>query len=285
MKQSSIAVVVVISLAISVSTSTAGEVRAETRTINMEDARRLDISCDFGAGEIRIRPADISEAAKLEVEYSPRYVSFDSDYRVRGKTGHLVLESDVKHKYPGDLENNWDLQLSDRYPIEMKLEIGACEADIDLGGLPLTSLALEVGAASGDVDFSRLNPQRLRDLEIKAGASSLEVHNLGNANFERMHFAGGAASCDLDFRGEIKGESEVHVEVGIGSLDITVPRHIAVRVETEDASWFSSVDFHGLELEEVEDGVFETEDYSTADNRITFTVEVGMGSVDFYSRR
>ena len=263
----------------------AGEVETVTEKIDSEGAEVLDIRCEFGAGEFVIRPKDIKDAAELKVTYTPRWVTYDIDYRKRGGTGHLFLESNLRrNRSHDDSENEWELTLATRYPMLLDLEVGACEAEFDLGGLPIRELSLEIGAASGRIDFSKPNPERLTEITIEVGASSLEIYNLGNANFEEMHFEGGAASCELDFHGDFVGEAEVELEIGLGSLDIFIPRDLAIRVEA-DESWFSSVDFHGLRLVEIDDGVYESRDFDDADKRIVFDVSVGMGSVDFRGKR
>jgi len=263
----------------------AGEVETVTENVDAEGAKVLDIRCEFGAGEFVIQPEDIEDAAVLDVTYTPRWVTYDIDYSKRGGTGYLFLESNLRrNRMHDESENEWELTLSTRYPMLLDLEVGACEAEFDLGGLPIKELSLEIGAASGRIDFSEPNPERLTELNIEVGASSLEIHNLGNANFEEMHFEGGAASCELDFQGDFDGEAEVELEIGLGSLDIFIPRDLAIRVEA-DESWFSSVDFHRLKLEEIDDGVYESRDFDDADKRIVFEVSVGMGSVDFRGKK
>ena len=76
------------------------------------------------------------------------------------------------------------------------------------------------------------------------------------------------------------GEARVSLEVGVGSVDVIVPRGVAIRIEAEDDSWFTSIDFHGMRLIEIDDDIHESDDFDRADDRITFVVEVGMGSVD-----
>jgi len=125
------------------------------------------------------------------VTYTPRWVTYDIDYRKRGGTGHLFLESNLRrNRSHDDSENEWELTLSTRYPMLLDLEVGACEAEFDLGGLPIRELSLEIGAASGRIDFSKPNPERLTEITIEVGASSLEIYNLGNANFEESLKAG-----------------------------------------------------------------------------------------------
>ena len=162
----------------------------------------------------------------------------------------------------------------------MKLDIGACEAHMDFGGVPLTDLTLDIGAASGKIDFSAPNPQSLDEINIDAGASSVSLRSIGNSNFKYLSFSGGAGSFDLDFRGDLKGEAKADIDIGLGSAEIILPEGTAVRIESEGSSWLSSIDFDKHGLDEVEDGVYESPDFDKADIKITLNVEVGMGSVD-----
>jgi hypothetical protein len=165
------------------------------------------------------------------------------------------------------------------------MEVGACDAEIDLGGIPLTELTMEVGAASGQIDFSEPNPERLKEISIEAGAASVTVLNIGNANFEEFSFEGGAGSFELDFRGEYKDEAEISIEIGVGSAEIILPKGIPIRIETGDPGWFSTIDFHNDDLNEIDDGIYETEDFEDAGVRIYVKLDVGLGSIDVYFKR
>ena len=179
-----------------------------------------------------------------------------------------------------DIDNDWDVNLSTRTPMELRREMGACKAEMDLGGVPIRELSIEIGAASGVLDFSSPNPERMQEFEIEAGASSLYLTNIGNANFEHFKFSGGAGSFDLDLRGKYTGESKLEIEVGLGSADIILPKGLPVRIESDNNEWFSSVDLHGGNLDEVEDGIYESPDFGKATIRLTIRLDVGMGSVD-----
>jgi len=264
----------------------AQEIKRETKTIKAEGVERLVVEVEFGAGQFLIRPRAMDEAAILSIEYTPEYVRYDADYSVRGKTGFLYLESDHRNDWhDGDSENEWRLSLSTKYPTEIDLEIGACEAEFDFGGIPITDFQLDMGAVSGIIDFSEPNPERIKDMDIDIGASSLEIMNLANANFEHLSLSLGAASAEIDLSGEFKGESTIDIDVGVGSVELFLPRGLAVRIETDDNSWFSSVDFDDLDVDRIRSGVYESPDFDDASNRITIRIDVGMGSVDLYAGR
>jgi hypothetical protein len=264
----------------------AGRKEHETHRIDAEGAKRLDVELEFGLGELRIFSEDMPEAARLDMSYDPRQVDYDVEYEVDKETGRLIVESSTRKKSHVDTENNrLDLVLSTRFPTSLEMDIGACDAEIDLGGIPLEYLDIDVGAVSGDIDFSEPNPMRLKEINIDAGASSLDMHSIGNANFELMSFSGGAGSFDLDFRGKYKGESTIDIDIGVSSADIILPRGIPVRVETSGSNWLSSIDFHNDDLEEIDDDIYESPDFEDAQTRIILTIDVGLGAVDVYWKR
>lgn len=264
----------------------AGRIEQFTTKVDPDGAKKVEVVVELAAGEFYITPADMSEVAIVEVEYDSRRVECVVDYEVRGSTGRLFLESNLLRKRNIDTEDNrWEIVLSDRYPMILEIEVGACDAEFDLGGLPLTELIVQIGAASGEIDFSEPNPERLEEIEIEAGAASLTLLNIGNANFEIFSFEGGAGSFELDFRGEYSGVSVISIEIGLGSAEIVLPEDIPVHIETGEAGWFSTVDFHNDDLDEIDDGVYESEGFDDASVRIYMEIDVSLGSIDVYFKR
>lgn len=266
--------------------SSAGRMKHITEEIESEGIDRIVVEADLGAGEFRIRADDIAFAAVINIDYNPRRTDYEISYDVKRSTGYLTLESSHRSRSHLDTEDNvWEIVLSTRYETSLNIEIGACEAEIDLGGIPLEDLSIEVGAASGVIEFSKPNPIRMRQLSIEAGASSLELISFGNANFDEFNFSGGIGSFNLDLRGEYKGESEIEIEIGLGAAQIILPRGVPIRVETENGNWLSSIDFHNDDLNEIDDGIYESDDFEDADTRIIIVIEVGLGAIDLYWKK
>lgn len=264
----------------------ADEPKRASEVVSADNCKQVEIQLDFSSGSIEVAPADMTELVKLDVYYTPRDVRYDVEKTTRGDKCIVFLKSDRRRGWGKDdgTENEWTLRLSRRYPTSLEMNIGACEGKMDLGGIPLTGLTLDVGAADLEIDFSAPNPTPFEDFSVDCGASSLKFLGLANANARTMEFDVGAGSCEADLRGEIKGQLDLDVSVGVGSMDLIVSRGVALRVEGGD-NWFSSIEFHGLDLEEIRDGVWETDDFSHAENRIVISADVAMGSVDIYARR
>ena len=85
----------------------------------------------------------------------------------------------------------------------MIVETGASELEMDLGGVPVSSLLVRQGAGKFELGFSAPNPHQMELLEISSGAAGIELENLANANFSEMRLSGGTAGYELAFGGTL----------------------------------------------------------------------------------
>ena len=115
--------------------------------------------------------------------------------------------------------------------------------------IPLT-LRLETGASQSELDLRDL---RVTDLKVSTGASKTDITLPANA-----------------------GETTVKVELGAASLDMVVPNGVAARIRSE----------HGVAAVEVDtarfpysNGIYESADYSSAQNKVDIMIEAGAGKV------
>ena len=265
-------------------TAAATAVTRKSESIDSKGAKTIVADISYGAGKLTIDPSGMIQPAKLDVMYTEDREDYDLDYHVTEAVGYLTFKNRAQEIHEVDAEHNkLGLMLSTKYPTELKLDVGACSAAIDLGGVRLTDLSLSIGAASGDIDFSEPNPERMKDFKIEAGAASVGLTNLGNANFDRLKFEGGAGKFDIDLRGKYTGESYVDLEIGLGTADLTLPADIPVRITTND-NWFSSVDLNSRKLEKIDDGLYQSVGFDDAKTRLVIKLEVGMGSIDVHWR-
>ncbi|PKK84242.1 MAG: hypothetical protein CVT49_04550 [candidate division Zixibacteria bacterium HGW-Zixibacteria-1] len=271
-----ISVILIISGALS-----AGVLEKESFIFPKDDIEKVVIHADLGAGRFSIKPADMEEIFKADVEYSARRLRVFADYEKEGGTGYIDFGSDLSWKKEFDTKDNmWDIILSNRYPAEMEIDISACEADFDLGGIPITYLDFDLGAADGKLDFSKPNPDIADKVNFDAGAGKFEISNLGNLNFRRLYLDGGAGKFEIDFSGKYTMRSRAKISLGLASTVIYIPRGVPFSIEADD-SFLSSMDFDELEQFEVDKGFYESDDYESSDIGLELEVNVGVGSVEF----
>ncbi len=279
-------ILIVLSLVFLFSIATASISKKVVEKVAIKDAEKIHLNGELGAGEFRIKPQNMDEALVAEITYMPKKIKYWVDSKIRRDNCFIELGTERKNKRSIDSdENKWDIILSTKYPIKINLDIGACESEFEFGGIPVEELRLDVGAADAIILFSDKNPVRLKEIDIDIGASSLEMENIGNANFDSFNFDGGAGSFNLDFLGEYKGVSYIDIDIGLGSADIVLPKNVPVQIQTDGSNWLSSIDIHNNRLNEIEDDLYESDDFATADNKIILKISVGFGSVDIRFRR
>ncbi|MGB7061797.1 MAG: toast rack family protein [Candidatus Zixiibacteriota bacterium] len=252
-----------------------------TRTIGLKGEKHLIVKIDIGAGIIDLRRNRTGDILNAEVEYDPDELRVEIEYDADKDEGTLYLESDSKRKgIDLDKEDHyWNLEFTDRIPITFEIDVGACEADLDFTGLKIDRLDMDLGASSVDVDFREPNPVRIHKISIDVGASALTIIGLGNANFDRFSFDGGIGDFTLDFSGDFKHRGYVDIDVGLGSLTIRLPKDAGVEIKSE-SSFLSSFSIDEDDFDEVDDDLYQNDNFGETDKELIFDVDIGLGSID-----
>ncbi|MFH2054472.1 MAG: LiaF domain-containing protein [bacterium] len=247
--------------------------------------KSVEVELDFAIGEYELHPGELDPGvfAKVEGLYDEERFDYKLDFQERNGRGNLLFALESRHHknldWDDDTENNWEFTLSPDVPIDLIVDIGAADAELELGGLALREFDLDVGAADTRINFSEPNRQVLEMFRVDAGACDLEMRGLGNCKFEHLDFDGGVGSFTLDFTGEFDFEASAEISVGLGSIEIILPEDIGVRIEAED-NWLSSIDLPRRHFDRVDEDVYETENYETATGKLTLQLDVGLGSAD-----
>lgn len=126
----------------------------------------------------------------------------------------------------------------------------------DVGLHPDVSLDLVLDAGSGSCDFD-LSDLQIRDLFLDVGSGSVDL----------------ALPADSTFEARIDG--------GSGALVITLPENVGARVvlDAGSGSFHPGERFRLVEGERRDDGVWETDDWDTADHTVELRIDQGSGSI------
>ncbi|HXF85938.1 MAG TPA: toast rack family protein [Anaerolineales bacterium] len=212
--------------------ATPGAEVTEAITVAVPGSEETRLTLLFGAGTLKLSPG-----AKNLVEGVARYNYTDlkpniiqEGERIEIKQGNLdnIIVLD-------DIKNEWDLKLGSA-PMDLIIQAGAYEAEMELGGLSLRSLTVRDGAAKVEVSFSEPNRIEMSVLRYETGASNVTLSGLANANFSTLMFSGGAGDYTLDFSGELQRDATVTIEAGLGDVNLVLPRDMNVRVTVESAA-------------------------------------------------
>ena len=196
------------------------------------DETRLTLS--FGAGKLTLSPG--AEAKNL-VEGTALYNVEDLKPKIQKSGDSIEIRQGDFKSLPlfEDMKNEWDLKLGDT-PLDLIVEAGAYEGNLELGGLALKSLTVQDGASNVDLSFTEGNQTEMSVLRYETGASDVKLTGLGNANFSTLTFSGGAGNYTLDFSGELQRDAVVTVESGLGNLSLKIPEGVDATVTVESTA-------------------------------------------------
>ena len=196
----------------------------------VSNATRLTIS--FGAGTLTLSPG-----AENLVDGTAIYNLEDLKPKIQKSGGSIEIRQGDFRSLPlfEDLKNEWDLKLSDT-PLDLTVEAGAYEGNLELGGLALKTLTVKDGASHVDLSFTEPNQTEMSVLRYQTGASDVKLTGLANANFSTLTFSGGAGNFTLDFGGELQRDAVVTVESGLGNLSLIVPEDMNAVVTVESTA-------------------------------------------------
>jgi hypothetical protein len=128
------------------------------------------------------------------------------------------------------LEQVAAVAFSPRVDLSLEVNLGAADAELDLGGLRVSRLDVQTGASRSLVRFSKPNLVRCSRASFSAGAAELTIMGLGNSRCDEIDFEGGMGKVTLDFGGSWSSNSRVQVQMAVGELTLRLPRKVGVRI-------------------------------------------------------
>jgi len=207
-----------------------GELRTESKSVELGDARSVLVKMVLGAGDLVV-----SDGAEKLLEADFTYNVAKLKPEVEFTDGTLVVQHPDVRGYRTlqdirDFRNEWDLRLNNDVPMNLSLDMGAGTSDLQLAGLSLTGLDLKLGAGKCTVDLSG---DRTRDLDaaINTGAANITVRlprDVGvrvevEAGVGRIEASGLRQDWNV-YTNEAYGTSEVtlHINIvaGIGQINL-----------------------------------------------------------------
>jgi hypothetical protein len=226
-------VLVLASLACTISVPATKIKTAEIETLTVNEAQGdlktpVDVKIGMGAGKL-----ELSGGADKLIQGEIRYNVPLWRPEVKRLSDRLEVTQKGDNNFSGlpdkDVVNEWKLKLG-KTPMNLTLEAGAYDGKLDLGGVPLRDLEIKDGASNVELDFSQPNPEKMRNFIYKTGASKVVLKNLGNANFEDMTVESGAGSYELDFSGNLQNPATVRISSGLSDLTLRIPSGVQCTV-------------------------------------------------------
>ena len=234
----------------------------------------LDVRIEYGAGEFDLVAADEGDLLyRMDLRYD------EESFQPRSEYSNGLLELGVESvrrriNVGRSSKGQLDVELARGVPMTLDIQIGASQADLDLGGLWLTDASVSTGASQTLVDVTEPNPVRMEYAEFTAGAAEFTARRLGNLNAEHILVDAGVGEVTLDLTGSWQRDADLEVDMGLGALELRLPRGLGVSLEKD--SFLTSLDAQGMVKR---DDTYYSVDWDEAEYRVQISVDAAFGSV------
>jgi hypothetical protein len=135
-------------------------------------------------------------------------------------------------KWSGRQPPSWEMRLQQAIPIQIDVEAGACQMDLDLTSLQVRNLRLVTGASSVMVRMPAAAGET--HAKVTAGAADVKVRipmgvaarirvptGLGEVQVDRSRFPGGDGLFESSEFGTAANKVDLSVEVGAASVQVS----------------------------------------------------------------
>jgi len=216
-------------LAVAILGAAAAERATRTESVALGDATSATVTVEMGAGRLRIAsgsiatagtPIPVGDLLRGDFTYDDARLAPTIDYRVDGDAGRLLLgqRTDDAGDWPWDERvNEWSLFLNPEVPTALRVEVGAGETTMALGGLQLTDLDIATGAAETPLDLTGDWRDGL-SVRIVGGAGDLVVR-LPEEVGVRVAATLGAGELDTD---DLERDGDAFVNDAYGESPVTL---------------------------------------------------------------
>jgi len=208
-----------------------GPVLTSSKRIESGSAEVVQAELRMGAGDLTIG-SGAKSLLESAFRYSERLGEPEIDYDVVRSKGRLTVESPAGRFSTGQTTNEWKLHFGDAVPIDLKIQVGAGKADVDLSALRIERVEIEIGAGHLELNLAGNYKQDV-DVSVHGGVGQARVR-LPRGFGAIADVAGGLGSISLEGleqrggkyvnRAYQEGKPAVHLSVrgGVGEIRLSV---------------------------------------------------------------
>jgi hypothetical protein len=245
----------------------------------LTDAESARVNLDFDRGTLEVSPLmDSDNLIETEVTHNGSLDFSASGDSRRNVT--LKLDSDFafwEFDFLDEQQIEGIVGLNPELPIELLVDIGGGNADLDLVGLNLTSL--EVDSGSGRIEL--VMPSGQIPANLGAGSGRVAVQTVEETELD-LEIEVGSGRITLGVVENVFGK--VDLQSGSGSITVYLPEGLAVRLTGTAGSGSVNVpnDFDRISVTgntSGDSGTWQSPGFDQADEQLVIEFGVGSGSV------
>jgi hypothetical protein len=257
-----------------------GETQEDEESVPLGETTSATVDVLFGAGRLEISAGDTDDLFRGHFSYNVD----EWEPRVSYEDGKLTVQQgydEEEWSWSSDkgVRNEWGLMFSPEAVLDMDIQAGAGQGELDLTDLQIEKLDVDLGAGDFTLSFYEPNAAEMSRFTLDAGAARLEINGVGNASPEEMIVQGGAGEITLDLTGDWTCSADIEVTAGFGQLTLYLPDDVGVQVDVTGG--LANIETSGLRRS---GDAYVNDAYGEAEIELTIAVTAGIGQVNLEVR-
>lgn len=171
--------------------------------------------------------------------------------------------------------NQWEVKLTDKVPLEMKLEADATDLMLNLSEILTKELDASLEASTARIYFDKQNREAVKRMKLSANASRVDMYGTGNIGFERFDMEANASKLSLDLTGEYRQDGEVNIEANASTVKLRLPQGMGVRIVL-DRYELSNVNIKNNDVLSRSEKEYVTKDFDKADRKLEIFADLNV---------
>ena len=207
------------------------DVAHTSQTVDLQGAKSARARLEMSAGELTVSGDSEQHGLDADFRFTHSYDEPRVDYHVTDGVAEIRISQDSHPVHFGNTRNEWNLRFSKDLPLDLQVQMGAGQGNLDFRDIPLTRLNLHLGAGQVDVDLTGDRKTDLTaDIEGGVGQANIRLPKKIGVIAEASGGIGSISTHGLkqergSYTNEAYGKSPVtiHLKVsgGIGEIVLT----------------------------------------------------------------
>jgi hypothetical protein len=151
------------------------ETRHETKSIELDQAEMARVEIRMGGGKLHVK-SGTSKLLEADFAYNVPDWRPVVDYQVSASGGNLTISQPRNSaSLLGGTVYTWDLKLNGQLPLEVTVNLGGGDANLELGQMNLRSVDVNIGAGELEMDL-RGEPRRDYKVHVQGGVGEATIY-------------------------------------------------------------------------------------------------------------
>lgn len=203
-----------------------GPTQTDSQSVELGGVDSVRVGIQMGIGQL-----DVEGGAEnlMDAEFNYNIESWRPEvvYEQRGNIGELQIaqpDADINGIPDDDIDYRWEIALQNNVPLDMDVDLGVGESDLNLGDLYLQNLVVDTGVGEATIDLTG-TVRESYDVQINGGVGETTVYLPEDVGL-RVEADTGIGSLVINGL-QRDGDSDVYTNEAYGEADVNITLEIS----------------------------------------------------------